>query len=295
MSIVPPNFVELVVNVIPAPNYLFRIAANTCSVKPYLFVQTMLPATLFLFTRIILFDLDDVIVDNSRRAAFSVAGGKRKKSRPARRAMGARQKPNRAVGATRFLFFPINLVERIGFTWLLANFADDLSISWMTIMSQCPACFDTGESIALGPMLRDWTPGQQFLNVGFEGIPMENLVQNRAGWPSTLQSVGLPQGTWNVVVSGTVSRAFGPTITLTARLKVRRVILGFPITTIHDEQSVVIPTSGTVDFIISSTVTAEPTTSTTVFWEWQTNALGLYALNRIEGEAIITGQSTCAS
>jgi len=292
---IPPNFVNLVRNVIPVPNFLWRMAANPCSIRPYVFAETMLPAALFLFSRLVIFDLNDLIVDNSRRAAHNIAGGSRRKTRIGPKAMGARQKPNRVMKATRFLFFPINLVERAGFAYLLVNFVDDLSISWSTILSQCPKCVDTGDSIALGPLLREWIPGDQTIGTGFAGIPMETLLQNRAGWVSTLQSVTLPQGRWNIIASGTVERVFGIDIGMEARLRVDRTIGGFPITTIDDEVKWRIPATGSGDFILSTTISVPPASTAIVGWQWRTTNTGINIIKRVNGEAIVTGQSTCAS
>ena len=293
--IVPANFPQLVVNVIPAPGFLFTIAANTCSVKPYLYAQTLLPAALYLFARIAILEVSDVIVDQSRRAAHAVAKSKGKKTRQYARNLGKRQAPNRAAKLTRFLFFPIGVVELVGFTYLLASFNEDLSFSWTTILSTCDACSDSGASVALGPLVRSIIPGDQFLNTGFVGIPMTSLDQNRAGWITTLQSVTLPQGRWNIVCSATVSEIIGGAAKLRGRLRVRRTVLGIPFTTTDDAQEVDLPETGTTDLILATTISVPPTETTTVTWQWETDRIGIYGIKRHGGDVMVTGQSSCAT
>lgn len=295
MSIVPPNFTDLVKNVIPVPNFMWRIAANTCSIKPFLFVHTLLPATLFLFTRIFIFDLDDLIVDNARRAAHNVARSKPTKGRLGRTNLGPRQKPNRAAQAVRFLFFPINVVERVGFTWLLASFADDLSIAWTSVISRCDECSDSGSSIENGPMVREMVPGTQFLTNGWAGIPMPILLQNRAGWTSTLQSVGLPQGDWTVVLGATIRSSNATTLPFQARLRVNMTVAGFPVEFTEDFFETEAIQGQAFDILLSATLHVPPTISATITWEWQTLSVGLPIFTRIDGDLFVTGKNTCVS
>lgn len=295
MSIVPPDFTQQVLNVIPVPNYLWRIAANTCSVKPWVFAETMLPAALFLFARLITPDLEDLITDQSRRASFIGAGSRRSKARRGRRPLGDRQTPLRSQHATRFLWSPINLIERAGFVMLLAGFNDDLTVAWTSILARCEACTDTGESIANGPLYREMVAGQQFLGSGFEGIPYPTLVQNRAGWSSTLQGVSLPFGTYNVIASGTVKLISLGTVTLTCRMRVTREFQGVPFTNIDDEQEITLTTGQSQDFIIQASVHALPGTIATVLWQWETDGGGLTIIERESGFVVVTGQSTCSS
>ena len=293
--IVPANFPSLVANVIPAPGFLWTIAANTCSVKPYLYAETMIPAALFLFARLAVLEVDDVIVDQSRRAAHNVARGRGKKTRQGVKVLGKRQAPNRAALFTRFLFFPIGVVELAGFTWLLASFNNDLAFSWQTILSQCDACSDTGASIALGPLVRSIVPGDQLLTAGWEGIPMTSLDQNRAGWTTTLQAVTLPQGRWNIVCSATVKTTFGGNVPLQGRLRVRRTILGFPVTTTDDFMEVQMFQGQNVDLILATTISVPPENTATVTWQWQTVSDGILIIERIAGDVMVTGQSSCAT
>ena len=293
--IVPHNFATLVRNVIPAPNYLWTIASNTCSVKPYLFVETMFPAALFLFTRLVLLEMDDLIIDAGRRAAGTPVGARRKKTRRGVRNLGPRQGPVRSVGLRRFLFFPLGLVERAGYTFLLASFASDLAYAWTSILARCDECADTGESLENGPLIRSIVPGVQFLNEGWEGIPMTSLDQNRAGWTTTLQSVGLPFGSWNIVVSATVRKSGTATRPFQGRLLVRRTILGFPVTQIADFQELTMSGGINTDMILAASVWVPPGNTVLVTWQWQTLGVGINIITRIDGDCMVTGQSTCAT
>ena len=293
--IVPANFAQLAFNVIPVPNYLWALASNTCSVKPYLFVETMLPATLFLFTRIFLLELEDVTIDATRRAAGAPVGGSKRKTQRGVRNMGPRQKPVRSVAARRFLFFPLGLVERAGFTFLLANFVSELAFTWTSLVAQCDECSDSGSAIALGPMVRSIIPSSFILNDGWEGIPMASLDQNRAGWTSTLQSVTLPPGRWNIVCSATLTKTFGSDNPLQARLRVNSKLLQIPIVSIDDEIEVEFLKGSTIDVILATTVAVQSIQTATVTWEWQIEGAAIDIVSTIDGDVMVTGQSSCAT
>lgn len=292
---VPANFQQLVLNVIPVPNYLWAIASNTCSVKPYLFVEAMLPAALFLFTRLFVLELEDLIIDGTRRASNVPVGDKRRKTRRGAHALGPRQTPKRQMQAKRFLFFPLGVVERVGYTFLLVNFVSELAYSWTTIISHCDKCSDSGASIALGPLVRSIIPSSFILNDGFEGIPMASLDQNRAGWSNTLQSVVLPQGRWNIVCSATLKKTFGSDNPLQARLRVNSTILGVPVVSIDDEVEVQLFKGETTDVIIATTINVTPVSNATVTWEWQIDGAAIDIVETIDGEVMVTGQSSCAT
>lgn len=295
MSIVPPNFQQLVFNVIPFPNFIYRVVANPCSVNPWVFVETMLPAAAFLFARLLVPDLEDVITDQARRGSFVGAGAKRPKRRSGRRPLGDRQTPLRSTQATRFLWSPINLVERAGFVFMVAGFNDELSIAWTSILAKCDACVDTGDSIANGPLYREMVPGQQFLGPGFQGIPYPTLLQNRAGWSNTLQGVSLPFGTYNVVASGKVKLISAGPVNLKCRMRVTREIQGVPVTNIDDEQTITLQQGESADFIIQTSAHTLPTAINTILWQWETDGGGLTIIEREEGFVVVTGQSTCSS
>jgi len=280
-----------------SPNFIYRIAANPCAVDPCIFIETLAPAILFLLLRLIVFDLEDHIVDNSRRLSFKLAGARagKRHSRGSTLRTGKRIAPKYTAGAVRFLFTPISIIEKIGWTMLLANFANDLAYTWTNIISRCEACNEQQNPTNQGPLEREAIPADHFLTAGFEGIRYETLVGNRAGWPTTLESVGLPTGSYTIICGLKFQQIQTGDVVVEARLRVNTTIAGFPVAFNADFQTYEVPEDQSTDLLLAGVVEVAPFATATVTWQWRIVDAVLPIVRIAEGRCIVQGRSTCSS
>ena len=208
-------------------NFIKDLITNPCARPWFVYVETFLPAFLKLMITVVLFDVEDAIRAHGESIVRDRKGKKGKRHSPRIKAQGSPRKIDRyAMKGLKVLLVVTEPLEKIGFTWLVFSAVDQFFYDWQSLLETSGYCLTSDQ---LGPLTRGRGPGLvSFLEAGVPVI-LNNMLQNRASWPTTSLGAALPGGRFVAVFGLTViapqsgipfvwirlrtDSAFGPSIT----------------------------------------------------------------------------------
>lgn len=289
-----------------SPNAIWRIAANPCAVPFFVFVEAMLPSLLFLASRVLIPDFEDLATDATRsvynqgwtrkhrhrRRATARTGVPKAGDAPTRNGL---LPPNIRSGLRRAIWFPIAATEVAGYTYLLVNLMNDAAFAWTSLQQFCPECTGVQTPVAFGPLIRSNDFYAKPIYESWDAVFADTVLQNRANWVNNSAGCTVPGGSyWGSCFAKFRLITNGP-LDLEMRTIVTYHYLGLDIDIVRDVERVTLKTDQDIGCGTNCDFEVPIGLSASIRFEVHTLNPALPLIEVRDTYLIVSGRSVCSS
>lgn len=262
-------------------NAISRISQHQCAAPAYVYVETFLPAFLYMVIWLALFGIEDIIISGSRKTVQVIeqvgTGRRGKHIRGTRRRGGIGVRPKYRFGS-RFFFRIISAVEFLGFTFQLITAVDFFTIAWTSLVERSVFCQD---GAVPGPLQKTNSFAGFLAQTDWQPMDYGVVEQNRSNWLTTTTRAQLPPGRYFAVAAMKATPSGEGTVELTARLRATTASG----TKTVDEQTTTLTGGQSGDIILAAGFGSVLAPEVLIFWEMKWSNGGF--INEVESDLVI--------